>query len=175
MEKPSEKEIDRRRFWIIGIVVSGIILGLAAAPALADFARAVDYSWEDGDGKCVETHSQIGDDSTHATFTHAFGKRESFQIPRVPRIHCFRSWPRSSLKFRAATWLVKWEQDEWSLCVSSDWSYNDEDSDNAAITSHYVGGLPCGPGYYANFGWGQTERNNEFQGGWIFSGRRRWK
>jgi hypothetical protein len=149
-----------------------VVLVLATTAAYAGVgSESNGYTWEDGAGKCVETYSTIGDNSTRYVKVQTDGTRE--QNYYFGEIACNRDWDRSYAYYRSTNMLVIWNGSSWSACFTDNWDYNSGGT-NTTFEYEGIAGLPCGSGDYANFGYGQAKINGTWEGSYQYSGYTRW-
>lgn len=150
------------------IRLTAITAALALMLVMANTAHAASntaYSWESGTGKCVETTSGIGSGEVSSQAT---GVKE--QWARWGVLSCHKLWYRTIYSYRAGNVLMRWTGSSWAACAIFNWRYSPQDSATAWSHDRYRPSAPCDPGYYSNFGWGQTWWDGAYQGRYVYSG-----
>jgi len=153
---------------LVVTVLAAIIF--SAAPAYADKAAEQYDTWENGEGKCLRTYSEISDGVEHGGFTvsRPYAIREAFNGSF--EVHCQTSWSRGTGQLGARADLWRWDarSGQWAFCIAPAWLYND--SPTAKIQQNVFHGRQCGDGWYGSSSAGVFWWDNTWKGGWVWSG-----
>lgn len=165
---------------IVAILVAMSVV--VPTPTLADVVHEQGVLWEDTDGRCLKGEPEISDGSQNKGFL----KNEVVAQRRVTwpggHVDCQQEWPQPMNKLAEKSILWKWipSNNDWAVCISYSWRYNDKSTHRMYRTKDYGSTIPCGSGYYSVTGGGyiwreetiKTDDNKEthWHGWWIYSG-----
>jgi hypothetical protein len=156
------RSIRRRpRAAIIGIAACAVLAGVGVA--VAHYIAVTKYVWEDGNGHCLKSRSEISDGHTDGGHVYGYSKVNGFaQKPYVPpyanSVDCAVGWVRD---LRVKAELQKKQADgSFKYCNATGWKQVSQLTE-VEITRYW--NADCGAGYYRTRGYAQLLLN----GVWV--------
>lgn len=157
----------RRTTKRLAVAWAALLVVIPATTAFAHYVYNDGYVWENGSGKCLKNWGEI----SHGN-GGGYAKSESRAVKEVfngsIEVECWGNWDRPPNYLRVRNVLKKQSGGTWGVCVSGDWKYNSSTDYKLKKESYYS--TPCGSGTYANDAGAFTYFDNQWKGGYMWSG-----
>jgi len=143
------------------VAVFGLLLGSAGSTRAHYVYSAGDVYRNPTDSICVKGRSET---------SHGGGGGYYRVDAQVHNCYAF-SVRKPGGNIQVGATFFKWTGSSWAVCVEGGWSFNPSTSDFWGMSRDFGTAPPCGPGTYATNGAAYAWHNNQWNGGWIWSGQ----